>query len=31
MTLMWHEDLDAATQVATQARKPLLIDFSLPG
>jgi len=31
MTLTWYDQLDVATQAATQARKPLLIDFALPG
>lgn len=31
MTLSWQSDLDAAAQAARTERKPLLIDFSLPG
>jgi len=31
MTLHWYDNLEAATQAAAQARKPLLIDFGLPG
>lgn len=31
MTLHWHDRLAEATEVASRERKPLLIDFSLPG
>ncbi len=31
MSLNWYTDLAAATEAAAAGRKPLLIDFSLPG
>lgn len=31
MPLTWHGDLAAATEVAARERKPLLVDFALPG
>lgn len=31
MSLYWYDDLDAATRAAAEARKPLLLNFALPG
>lgn len=31
MSLFWHDDPEEATRVATSERKPLMLDFALPG